>query len=207
MFDDRWHRSFESAQSRLRQLGVNPSATDIQSMRLQLLVTSYEGQQGAFTEAARRAAENGPARRQPWFQTLASEQIGPADQATHDVLLMLTAPIAAQQTSDQIAEAERAQVAAEQARVARQRTTIDNLAVPAGVICGVLALCVPFAGFIAGPAAVYLGVRARRTYHRSASTWAIVLGALGVLFAVVSAIAAISGSLGGNTPTGTGTGL
>ncbi len=201
MFDDRWHRSVEAAYAKLRQLSVNAAANDLQSMRLQLLVAAYEGQQAAFADAAWKATQNDQARRQPWFLGLTGERGEPQFEAAQHAVLMLTAPIAAQQTSDQIAQAERAQVAAEQAEVARRRASMDSVSVPVGVLCGVVALCLPPAGLLAGPAAIYFGVRARRTHHSAASTWAIALGGLGFLFAIFIVILGITGEL--NTPAGT----
>ena len=200
MLDDRWHRSVEAAYARLNQLGMTFSANDLQSLRLQLLVTSYEGQHGIFAEAARKAAQNGQAQRQHWFQALAAERTEPQFEAAQHAVLMLSAPMAAQQTNDQIAEAERRRIAAEQQEVAARRANMDRISVPLGIICGVLAFCVPYLGLAAGPAAVYFGVRARRTYHRAASTWAIALGGLGTIWGLMSLILGIGGAFTGTTP-------
>ncbi|WP_030437972.1 protein kinase domain-containing protein [Actinoplanes subtropicus] len=201
MFDDRWHRCVETATLKLRQVNVQANPNDLQSLRLQLLVAAYEGQQAAFAEPAWRATQNVQARRQPWFLALTGEQVDPQYEAAQHAVLMVAAPIAAQQTNDQIAQAERARIAAEAAEQARRRASMDSLSVPVGVLCGVVALCVPFAGFVVGPAAIYFGVRARRTQHTGASTWAIALGALGFLFAFLQVIMSVAGALNGTPGT------
>ncbi|GAA2851026.1 hypothetical protein Acy02nite_34440 [Actinoplanes cyaneus] len=180
MLDDRWHRSVETALARIQRTGARISDADLQSMRLQLLVTSYEGQSHQFMEPARQAALNSEALYQPWFRELAGEQTAEQYQAAQHAVIMATAPIAERQTIDQRAEAERQRIAAEQRELAERRNQIDKWSVPLGVICGVLAFCVPVLGLFSGPAAIYLGVRARRV-STSASTWAIGLGGVGTL--------------------------
>ncbi|MFF5078595.1 protein kinase [Actinoplanes sp. NPDC000266] len=188
LLDDRWHRNVEAAQARLRQTGVTISQGDLQTLRMQLLVASYAGQESLFAEPAAGASSNAEALRQPWFRALVADRPDPRQEAPWHAALMLTAPVATQQTRDQHVEAERARLAEEQRRIAESRANMDRVSVPIGVVCGVIAFCAPPAGALAGPAAVYFGVRARRTRHRAASTWAIGLGAVGFVFAAITII-------------------
>ena len=199
MLDDRWHRSVETAQTRLQQQNVTLQAEHVQSLRMQLLITSYEGQGHQYAEAARQAAQSPEAMQQPWFRTLAGEQPGPQYQAAHHAVLMMAAPVAAQQTMNQRAEAERQRIAAEQHAVAQSRAKVDQISVPIGVVCGIIACCVPYLGFLTAPAAIYFGVRARRTAYVSASTWAIGLGGVGLALQLCYLMSAMSGAFSTQT--------
>ncbi|GAA4971130.1 protein kinase domain-containing protein [Actinoplanes utahensis] len=192
MLDDRWHRSVDTAQARLQQENVPLQAEHVQSLRMQLLITAYEGQGHQYAEAARQAAQNPEALQQQWFRNLAGEQIVPQYQAAHHAVLMMAAPVAASQTMNQRAEAERRRIAAEQHAVAQSRAKVDQLSVPIGVVCGLLA-CMPVVGFLTALAAIYCGVRARRTQYQSASTWAIGLGGVGVVLQLCYLMQAIAG--------------
>jgi hypothetical protein len=182
MLDDRWHRVVEYTDARLAQLPVRIAPADHQAMGAQLLLTSFDGQQAVFAEAARNAAADQQALAQPWFRALADELASDPQQDALHALIMLSQPHAAQQTAEQAAEAERQRVHAEQRRVQEQRQRIDNISPTIGVILGVISVCVSPVALLTGPAAIYFGVRARHTAHRAASTWSIALGGIGLLF-------------------------
>ena len=183
MLDDRWHRAVEWADGRLAQLPVQIQPADRQMMIAQLLITAFQGNEGAFAEAAQHCLRDQQAIRQPWYASLGDEMApGPYEPAVHAVV-MLTERWAAEATAQQAAAAERQRLAEEQRQVIAKRSQMDNVSALLGVICGIAAF-IPVLGFAAGPAAVYFGVRARRTSHRTAATWAIALGALGFLSAI-----------------------
>ncbi|MEU4220402.1 protein kinase domain-containing protein [Actinoplanes sp. NPDC026623] len=199
LLDDRWHRSVEAARLRFGQRRLQVSPADLQAMLVQLLVTAFEGQQGTFAEAAYKASQDEMARRQQWFRDLAGERAEPATEAAQHAVIIISAPIAARQTSDQIAEADRQRIAHEQRLRFESRARIDRISPPIAVLCGVLAVCIWYVAPVAGPAAVYFGVRARRTSHRAASTWGIALGGIGVILFAVMVVAGLAAG-----PAGTG---
>src|SRR6185369_8372378 len=183
LMDDAWHRAVEHAEVRLRGLQLQLTPAERQTMHAQLLVAAAAGQWNAFFEAAQNALGDRSAQQQPWFRALGDELARqPNDAALHTIIL-LAQPRAAQQTIDQHAEAQRQALLAEQQRVQRRRQELDNLSAVLGVILAVVG-CVTFLGLLTGPFAIYFGVRARRTQYTSASTWAIALGAIGILTSV-----------------------
>ena len=179
MLDDRWHRAVEYADARLAHLSVPVAPADHPAMVAQLLITSFEGQQEVFGEAARNALADPHAQGQPWFAALGSELTPGAYVDVLHAVIMVSQPQAAQQTVEQMAEAERRRVWEEQQRIQEQRARINNISPVLGIVLGLVS-CAPILGLITGPAAIYFGVRARRTVHTAASTWAIALGGIGV---------------------------
>ncbi|GIJ48360.1 hypothetical protein Val02_52460 [Virgisporangium aliadipatigenens] len=178
--DERWRRLWAQFEAVVRRYRLDVPPETARRYRAMLLLAAFPGQEELWAAEAGAAAAEPEAAGQRWFRTLAAEQAPPDAAAAHHAALLLAAPIAAERTGRQrTAERVRAAEAARQRQFARERS-IDELSARFALVCAMLAL-VPLLGYVAAPAALYLGYRGRRGGEVASSTLTFALAVVGLV--------------------------
>jgi tRNA A-37 threonylcarbamoyl transferase component Bud32 len=192
---ERWRFLVETVERQLPAPARGAMDADrMRIVRLRMLAVALSPDGGGLLVADAGLARNDPeAMAQDWFRRLAGTRGGPA-QPAYDELVIVLRDVAVQQTQQARATAAALEVQQEQARRYQQRHRVDRASATLAFACGLAALLVPFAAIIAGPAAVYFGVRARRNGPpgclATGGMWVGLLSCIGYLIYLIALVAA-----------------